>query len=132
MENLIKIILIVVFAFFMAKKYIIPRIAAKRAARSAAKSGIVPQAFISEDPIPHGSCDTRTAQAQRRGVSCFDMRIVSYDTPGDSEEQEPFITRLKCAANEMLLNASTRGTDVHLGIIKVTDTAYMLYIIYTV
>lgn len=116
MSNMIQILIIIIFAYIVGKKYIIPRIKAKRAA----KSGVM----ISPYPVPD-ELQEALAKGDRK-VSRFDMRWV--DLAGTDEQVE---RDLREKVNEMLMLASARGTDVRLNVVNM-GVNLLIYVTYAV
>lgn len=116
MTNMIQMILIIIFCYIVAKKYIIPRIAAKRKA----KNGVM----ITPYPVPD-ELQEALARGDRK-VTRFDMRWVELAATDEQLERD-----LREKANEMLMLASARGTDVRLSIENM-GVNLLLYVTYTV
>lgn len=127
MADMISILVFMIFAYFAGKKLIIPRIIAARAA----KKGIP---AVAEAPRMEGLPTVQTAiQTGTRPVTCFDMRIVCTIVPDSEDDPDAVLTqRITYATSEMLLNASLRGSDVHLHVCNAFRNALMLYVTYTV
>ena len=128
MADMISVLIIMIFIYFALKKYAIPRIAAKRAA----KAGI-PYPVAAGAPRMEGLQAVQAAiQTSSRPVTCFDMRIVDT-VVSDEEDTDTVLTqRITYAASEMLLNASLRGSDVRFYVVDAFRNALMLYVTYTV
>lgn len=116
MSNMIQIILIIIFAYIVGKKYIIPRIAAKRKA----KNGVM----ITPYPVPD-ELQEALAKGDRK-VTRFDMLFV--DLAASDEQLE---ANLRAKVNEMLMLASARGTDVQLSIVQM-GINLLVYVTYVV
>lgn len=117
MADMIKIIAILIFSYFVVKKYIIPRIAAKRAAKNGA--------LIASHPIPEELQNAMAANGGRK-VTGFDMRWIDLAASDEKVELD-----LREKANEMLMLASARGTDVRLNMVNMGVTL-LLYVTYVV
>lgn len=128
--NIIAFAVFAVFAYFYAKKKILPRLALKRAAKAgqalpdqtaagipAPAGAVVPGQFSGQFPQPHPP------------VMCFDMRIVDLRTVGDGDG-DTFERRITYEANEMLLKFSSRGMTPTLGAMLLSDGILMLYVTY--
>lgn len=116
MSNMIQILIIIIFGYIVAKKYIIPRIVAKRKA----KSGVM----ISPYPVPD-ELQEALAKGDRKVIR-FDMRFVDLAATDEQLEKD-----LREKANEMLMLASARGTDVQMHIVNM-GVNLMLYVTYAV
>ena len=127
MENAIFIMGSMVFIYFIGRKLIIPRIAA--AARAAREEDIPAAAealriegssAVQTAPLPLPDIQTGSRVSPGpHSVTCFDMRLVDaticdYDENGDKNGFDAFAERMKHAASDLLLNASTRGDNVRL------------------
>lgn len=130
MADMISILIILIFAYFAGKKLIIPRIVAARAAKKGHPAAV-------EAPRMEVLPAVQTApQTGTRPVTCFDMRLVdavlcNYDENGTKDDLDAFAQRMKYAASELLLNASTRGENVRLFAINF-KCYILLYVTYTV
>lgn len=134
MADMISILVFMIFAYFAGKKLIIPRIVAARVAKKGTPA-------VAEAPRPEGFPAVQTApqtvpQTGTHSVTCFDMRLVDaticdYDKNGTTDDLEAFSQRMKYAASELLLNASTRGDNVRLYAIN-WKCYILLYVTYTV
>lgn len=116
MSNMIQILLIIIFCYIVCKKYIIPRIVAKRKA----KSGVM----ISPYPVPD-ELQEALAKGDRK-VTRFDMQFV--DLAASDEQLE---ANLRAKVNEMMMLASARGTDVRLDIVQM-GVNLLVYVTYAV
>lgn len=130
MADMISILIFMIFAYFAIKKFVIPRIAAKRAAKTGETS------TIDLPPVMEGMPAVQSVIQTGHPVTCFDMRIVdatlcNYDENGTEKDMEAFTQRMKYAASELLLNASTRGDNVRLSAIN-WKCYILLYVTYTV
>ena len=125
MADMISILVFIIFAYFAGKKLIIPRIVAARAAKKGTPAGAgVPrmEGFPAVQTAPLPLPDIQTGPRVSPGphsVTCFDMRLVDaticdYDENGDKNGFDDFAERMKHAASDLLLNASTRGDNVRL------------------
>lgn len=133
MADMLSILIVMVFAYFAIKKYVIPRIAARRAAKN------LPPVEVAASDSASGMAAIQSAVqavAGGRSVTCFDMRFVdthvSFDVKDDEKNDNTLIQRITYAASEMLLNASTRGDNVRLSVLPMPSGALMLYVTYTV
>lgn len=134
MADMISILVFIIFAYFAGKKFIIPRIAAARAAKKGTPA-------VAGTPLLGGSPAVQTApqtvpQTGTHSVTCFDMRLVDaticdYDENGDKDGMDAFAQRMKYAASELVLNASTRGDNVRLYALN-WKCYILLYVTYTV
>lgn len=131
MADMISILVFMIFAYFAGKKLIIPRIVAARAAKKGTPA-------VAEAPRMEGFPAVQTAPQTTgtRPVTCFDMRLVDatlcgYDENGTQEDIDTFAQRMKYAASELLLNASTRGDNVRLYALN-WKCYILLYVTYTV
>lgn len=130
MADMISILIFMIFAYFAIKKFVIPRIAAKRVA----KKGETSTVYLS--PGMEGMPAVQSVIQTGRSVTCFDMRIVDaticdYGENGDEKDMDAFAQRMKYAASELLLNASTRGDNVRLSVLN-WKCYILLYVTYTV
>lgn len=116
MSNMIQILLIIIFCYIVCKKYIIPRIVAKRKA----KNGVM----VSPYPVPD-ELQEALAKGDRK-VTRFDMQFV--DMAATDEQLE---ANLRSKVNEMLMLASARGTDVQLSIVQM-GVNLLVYVTYAV
>lgn len=115
MTDMIQIILIIIFAYIVGRKYIIPRIKAKRMA----KNGV-----MTPYPVPD---ELQEALAKGgRKVTRFDMQFVDLAATDEQLEAD-----LRAKANEMLVLASARGTDVRLDIVQM-GVGLLVYVTYAV
>lgn len=125
MADMISILVFIIFAYFAGKKLIIPRIVAARAAKKGTPAGAgAPrmEGFPAVQTAPLPLPDIQTGPCLSPGlhsVTCFDMRLVDaticgYDENGDKNGFDAFAERMKHAASDLLLNASTRGDNVRL------------------
>lgn len=133
MADMISILIFMIFAYFAIKKFVIPRIAAKRAAKKDGTSTADLPITVEGMQPPQAAM---TATPGHHPVTCFDMRIVdstlcNYDENGTEKDMEAFTQRMKYAASELLLNASTRGDNVRLSAIN-WKCYILLYVTYTV
>lgn len=130
MADFISIIMIIIFAYFAAKKLIIPRIMVKRAAKTAS---------FDTAPIVTEGAGEKDAAAKivtvpdHRPVTFIDIREERFRV---SEDEDPMTgdtlaQRVEKTANEMLLNASLRGRNVQFGSIHACGSV-ILYTTYTV
>lgn len=122
MADVLSIIIFLIFAYIVSKKYIIPRIVAKRAAKRG-------ETFAPAETESTGIADLQELQGMlngRRPVTCMDVRWVDLAATDEILEQD-----LRYKANEMLLNASTRGRDVQLNVVNM-GVNLLLYVTYTV
>lgn len=133
MADMISILIVMIFAYFVIKKYVIPRIAARRMAKN------LPPVEVAVSDSASGMAAIQAAvQATAGGhsVTCFDMRFVdchvSFDVKDDEKSDNTLTQRITYAASEMLLNASTRGDNVRLSALLMPSGALMLYVTYTV
>lgn len=127
MADMLSILIVVIAAYFAAKKLIIPRIVAARAA----KKGI--PATVESSRMEGIPAVQAAIQTGARPVTCFDMRLVSLYTPDDEEDGTDILTqRITYAASEMLLNASLRGDNIRFGIMNGVYNRLVLYVTYTV
>lgn len=130
MADMISILIFMFFAYFAIKKFVIPRVAAKRAAKKGETS------TVDLSPAIEGMQTVQSVIQTGHPVTCFDMRIVdatlcNYDENGTEKDMEAFTQRMKYAASELLLNASTRGDNVRLSAIN-WKCYILLYVTYTV
>lgn len=116
MTGIIQLLIIAIFCVIVAKKYIIPRIVSKRAAKNGA--------LITSHPIPE-ELQMALLKGDRK-VTGFEMRWVSL---AESDEQVELDLRAK--ANEILMLASARGTDVRLSMVNM-GMSLLLYATYAV
>lgn len=136
MADMISILIFIIFCYFVAKKLIIPTVSARVAAKRAAKN--LPPVEVSVSDSASGMAAIQAAvqaTAGGRSVTCFDMRIIHTPAPDDDTGEDDDITfthRVTYAANEMLLNASTRGDAVRLNAVFIRPYALMLYVTYAV
>lgn len=117
MSNIIQIILIIIFAYIAGRKYIIPRIKAKRMA----KNGVMTPYPVPDDP------QEALAKGGRK-VTRFDMQFVDLAATDGQLEAE---LGLRAKVDEMLILASARGTDVRLGIVQM-GVNLLVYVTYAV
>lgn len=135
MSDMLSIFIIVTVAYIAAKRLIIPRIVALRAAKKG-KDETAPASpadpcfgFASKEDVQA----VQTAiQTGGRSVTCLDVRFVCFNLPDDEEIGETLSMRVTHAANEMLLNASIRGTDVRFHAAVLHPDVLMLYVTYVV
>lgn len=120
MADLISIIMIFIFGFFTVKKLILPRIMAKRAA----KSGVV----ISSTPIPDGMQEA--IAKTNRPLTGFGVQLINLTLFDGETDTEALATRIRQTASEMLLNASMSGRDVRLNMVY-GHPVLILYVTYT-
>lgn len=137
MADMISILIFIIFAYFAAKKLIIPAVSARIAAKRAAKN--LPPVEVSVSDSASGMAAIQAAvqaTAGGRSVTCFDMRFVDsrvpFDVKDDEKNDNTLTQRITYAASEMLLNASTRGDDVRLSALLMPSGSLMLYVTYTV
>lgn len=121
MADMISIILIIIFGFITAKKIIIPRIVAKKAA----KNGVV----ISSQPIPDGMQET--IAKNNRPLTGFGVDLINLSLFDGETDTEALKTRIRQTASEMLLNASMTGRDVRLNM-TYAHPVLILHVTYTV
>lgn len=120
MADFISIIMIIVFACFVAKKLIIPRIIAKRAA----KNGVV----ISSASIPDGMQEE--ISKTNRPLTGIGIQLINLSLFDGDTDAEALTTRIRQTASEMLLNASMSGRDVRLNMLY-AHPVLILYTTYT-
>lgn len=130
MADIISIIMIIIFAYFAAKKLIIPRIMAKRAAK-AASSDATP--IITEGAKYAGEAAKIVTVPDHRPVTFIDIREERFRVSEDEDIMtgDTLAQRVEKTANEMLLNASLRGRNVQFGSIHACGSV-ILYTTYTV
>lgn len=116
MTGIIQLLIIVIFCVIVAKKYIIPRIVSKRAAKNGA--------LITSHPIPE-ELQMALLKGDRK-VTGFEMRWVELTATDEQLEVD-----LRAKANEILMLASARGTDVRLNIVQM-GVNLLVYVTYAV
>lgn len=148
MADMISILVFIIFAYFAGKKLIIPRIVAARAAKKGTPAGAgaprmegFPADQTAPLPLPDIQTGPRVSPGLRlspglHSVTCFDMRLVDaticdYDENGDKNGFDAFAERMKHAASDLLLNASTRGDNVRLYALNL-KCCILLYVTYEV
>lgn len=125
MADFISIIMIIIFAYFAAKKLIIPRIMAKKAAKGATPAAATAGNVLATETAVN-------AVTESRPITFIDVREEPLRV---SEDEDPMTgdalpQRLEKTANEMLLNASLRGRNVQFGTINAGGSV-ILYTTYT-
>lgn len=129
MADMISVLVIMIFAYFAVKKFAIPRIAAKRAAKREPVTVSVPDGTEGMQAVQAAI----KATAGNRPITCFDMRLIPTYVSDDGDDNEGVLTqRITYAASEMLLNASLRGDNVRLSVSDGICGNLMLYVTYTV
>lgn len=138
MADMLSILIIMIVAYFTVKRLIIPRIVAIRAAKKGKGKGDGEGETAHADSRLTGN-EGMTAipaiPAARPGirpVTCLDVRFVRFNLPDDEGIEETLTSRIAYAANEMLLNASIRGSDVRFHVAVTHPDVLMLYVTYTV
>lgn len=137
MADMISILIFIIFAYFVVKKFVLPRIAAKKAAKDNVPAVAGVAGISGMESLPAVQTISQTAvQTGTHSVTCFDMRLVDaticdYDENGDNDGLDTFTQRMKYAASELLLNASTRGDNVRLYALN-WKCYILLYVTYTV
>lgn len=121
MADMISIILIIIFCVFTAKKIIIPRIVAKKAA----KNGVV----MSSPSIPNGMQEIN-AKNNRPLTGLGGIQLINFSLFDGETDTEALETRIRQTASEMLLNASMSGRDVRLNMVY-GHPVLILYVTYT-
>lgn len=116
MADMIQILIIIIFAYIVGKKFIIPRIKAKRAAKNGA--------LITSHPIPE-ELQMALLKGDRK-VTGFEMRWVDLAATDEQLEVD-----LRAKANEILMLASARGTDVRLNVVNM-GVNLLIYVTYAV
>lgn len=151
--GVITIAVVMVFAYIVVKKTLLPRLALKRAAKagltSAQQAGQVPAGQASAEKVLAGLAQTVMGTASppftdlmqpgrfsgqsfqtSRPVTCFDMRLIDLSTIGKGDG-DTFDQRITYAASEMLLGLCSRGAVPTLGAVMLMDDLLMLYATYT-
>ncbi len=135
MSDMLSILIIVIVAYIAAKRLIVPRIVALRASKKG-KNGTAHVIPVPADPCPASKENMQAVQTAiqtgGRSVTCLDVRFVNFNLPDDEEIGETLSMRVTHAANEMLLNASIRGTDVRFHVAVPHPDVLMLYVTYAV
>lgn len=136
MADMISILIFMIFAYFAAKKLIIPAVSARISAKRAAKNLPPVEVAVSDSASGMAAIQAAVqATAGGRSVTCFDMRLIRTPAPDDDtgeDDDTTFTQRVTYAASEMLLNASTRGDAVRLNAVFIRPYALMLYVTYAV
>lgn len=124
--NVITVIVVMVFAYIIAKHKLIPYLARRRMEKKIDNvgekvdglsiPGTVPLAF------PMQALQTADT-AKARLVTYFDMRLV----PVGKEDDESIIS---ASVNEMLLELGKRGISPELGFCRITDNCLLAYATY--
>lgn len=127
MADFISIIMIIIFACFAAKKLIIPRIVAKKAAKGATPTAAMAGNILATDTA------VKTV-TESRPITFIEVREIPLYLPdnesGADREEDRLYMRFSKTANEMLLNASLRGRNVQFGAINAGGLV-ILYTTYT-
>ena len=137
MADMLSILIIMIVIYICVKKLVIPRIVALRAAKKGQTSLTAPCTATAGGGMPLVQTAIQTAvQTGGRPVTCFDMRLVdaticNYDENGTKDDLDAFTQRVKYAASELLLSASTRGDNVRLYALN-WKCYILLYVTYTV
>ncbi len=142
MADMLSILIIMIVAYFTVKRLILPRILAIRAAKKGKGKGDGEGETAPTDPRLTGNEGMQTvptaipaipaARPGIRPVTCLDVRFVRFNLPDDEGIEETLTSRIAYAANEMLLNASIRGSDVRFHVAVTHPDLMMLYVTYTV
>lgn len=120
MADFISIIMIIIFAYFAVKKFIIPRIMAKKAA----KNGAVISSTIIPDGMQEAIANTN------RPLTGLGIQLINLSLFDGETDMEALATRIRQTASEMLLNASMSGRDVRLNMLY-AHPVLILYVTYT-
>lgn len=135
MADMISILIFVIFAYFAAKKLIIPAVSARVAAKRAAKNLPPVEVAVSDSASGMAAIQAAVQATGHHSITCFDMRLIDIPAPNDDTgegDDTTFVQRITYAVNEMLLNASTRGDAVRLNAVFIRPYTLMLYVTYTV
>lgn len=151
--SVITIAVVMVFAYIVAKKTLLPRLALRRAAKAGLTSAQQAGQVIAGQAVS-GQALTGQTQAvmdttspsltglmqpgrfsgqpfqTSRPVTCFDMRLIDLSTIGKGDG-DTFDQRITYAASEMLLGLCSRGAVPTLGAVMLMDDLLMLYATYT-
>ena len=130
--NWISVAVFLMFAYFFAKKRIIPKLVLKRAAK-AGQTVDAGQTAADLSPTLAGLMQTGQFSGQTLApsipVMCFDMRIVALDEIGNGDG-DTFERRITYEANEMLLKYCSRGITPTLRALRLNSNCLMLYVTY--
>lgn len=133
MADMLSILIVVTAVYFAAKKLIIPRIAAVRAAKAKKPEPVEPVMLEGAAGSVQAWQAVSQARAVGHPVTCFDMRLLDVSVDDLDEHAGDILRqRITCEASEMLLNASTRGDNVRLSFFDWSAGYMMLYVTYTV
>ncbi len=121
------------FAYFYAKKKILPKLALKRAAKAGQTVDAAGQTAADLSPTLASLMQTGRFSGQTlapsRPVMCFDMRVIVLDEIGKGDG-DTFERRISYEANEMLLKYCSRGIIPTLNALMLNSNCLMLYVTY--
>lgn len=134
MTDFISVFIIIIFAFFTAKKLIIPRIIAKKAEKAAFSPAtpVIAEGVKEKDMAAKIVSTPECRGFETRPVTFIEVREEPLRA---SEDEDPttgdaLAQRIEKTANEMLLDASLRGRNVQFNAFCV-DGRVILYATYT-